>query len=148
MTSAPSATSPVRWLGLALLVYAPHLLEEHLEGMHDDPMIVWAFDALMGDLSARAASYATFQAMMLAGLTTTWLFARGGPTQRAVLMGIALGLLAEAHHAVRALASFELNAGLLTSLPMPILGAVMLRAVWRSASVSPLPLSAAARTLP
>jgi hypothetical protein len=116
----------VRWLGLCLLAYAPHLLEEHLTGMHDDPLIVLAFDHAMAGLPAREAAYLVFQLMMIVMLTAAYLVGLGGRWRDAVMTVLALSLLAESHHLVRALTTLEYNAGALTSLPMPVLGAAIL----------------------
>ena len=68
-----------RWLGLCLAVYAPHLLEEALTRMYDDPLIVYAFEPL-SHLSTRHSTYLVFQMMLAVALGMTFLFSLGdGP---------------------------------------------------------------------
>jgi hypothetical protein len=119
-----------RYLPAALLVYVPHLVEEHVTRMCDDPLIVAAFRPLE-DLPARRSSYLVFQAMLLAALTMTWLFSLGGRWRAVVMGALGLALLAEAHHLIRAATTFHYNSGLATALPMPIVGALILRALVR-----------------
>jgi hypothetical protein len=114
-----------RWLLLVLVVYAPHLLEEHLTGMWNDPLIARALEPVAA-LPAREAAYATFQAMLIVALVMTYAFSRGGLARRAVLGSLAVALVCEAHHLVRAAATLSYNSGLLTALPMPILGGFLL----------------------
>jgi hypothetical protein len=118
-----------RWLGLCLAAYAPHLLEEALTRMHDDPLIVAAFEPL-SHLSPRHATYLVFQIMFTLLLSATLVFSLGGRPQRVLMALIAFAMLSEAHHVIRALASFQYNSGLVTSLPMPVVGALVLRRVF------------------
>jgi len=117
------------WLALALAGYAPHLAEESLTGMHDDPLIVAAFRPL-SDLSARHATYLVFQIMLLLLLGTTLLFSLGGRPQRLVMLLLGVALLAESHHVIRALGTLQYNSGLATSLPLPVTGVLLLRRVF------------------
>ncbi len=114
-----------RWLLLGILAYAPHLLEEHLTGMWNDPLIVLAF-APLEDLPARQAAYLIFQVMLGLSLLMTYVFSQGDGGRRLILGGLALSLLCESHHVLRALATEAYNPGLLTVLPMPLLGAWIL----------------------
>lgn len=119
-----------RWLLPILVVYAPHLLEEHLTGMWNDPLIARAFEPLAA-LPAREAAYAMFQAMLVLALVMTYAFSRGGLARRAVLASLGIALVCEAHHLVRAAMTLSYNSGLLTALPMPLLGGWLL---WKLAS--------------
>jgi hypothetical protein len=122
----------IRLLGLSILVYAPHLLEEHLTRMCDDPIIVAGFRPLE-DLPARRASYAVFQVMLLLGLVLAYLFALGGKARTLVMAVIALALLGESHHLVRAIWDGSYNSGLVTVLPMPIVGVLIVDALLTAA---------------
>ncbi len=115
---------------LALAVYLPHIAEEALTGMHDDPGIVLALSPLAG-LSPRHAVYLTFQVMMLVTLVTALLVSRGGKPRLLVLAVLGVSLLGEAHHLVHALFTLQYNSGLVTSLPMPVVGVILLRRVLR-----------------
>ena len=117
-------------LGLSLLWYLPHLAEEALTGMHDDPILAAALSPFAA-LSPRHAVYLMFQAMLAVTLGTTFLFARGGGARLAVMATLGAALVAEGHHALRALAALRYNSGLVTSLPMPLLGVYVLRSVAR-----------------
>jgi len=119
---------------LAIVVYAPHLLEEHLTGMWNDPLIVQAF-APLAALPARESAYLLFQVMLGLALLMTYAFSRGDMGRRIVLAPLAIALLCESHHLVRALTTHSYNSGLATALPMPLLGGWML---WRLA-VRPAP---------
>ncbi|MEO7111791.1 MAG: hypothetical protein ABI183_15220 [Polyangiaceae bacterium] len=110
-----------RLLFTAICVYAPHLLEEHVTHMADDPLIVFALSTLE-NVPARHASYAVFQIMMMLALTMTLLFSLGGAPRKIVMGLLAFSLLAESHHLVRFLISPHYNSGLLTALPMPVVG--------------------------
>ena len=123
-----------RLLALALVLYVPHLAEEALTHMHDDPLIVAAFTPF-AQLSARHSAYLVFQVMLVLTLSTTLLFSLGGRAQVLVLGVVAVALVAGGHHLVRAGLSVAANSGLLTSLPMPVVGAYLLRRVvvaWRA----------------
>ena len=120
-----------RWLALLLLVYAPHLLEEALTGMHDDPLIVAAF-APLALLSSRHAAYLVFQIMLAFSLGMALLVSVGERARPFLLAGLALALLCESHHVLRSLVSHAYNPGLVTSLPMPIVGIVVLARALRS----------------
>ncbi len=117
-----------RWLLLVLFVYAPHLVEEALTGMYDDPMIVAAF-APFESLSARHSAYLVFQSMLALSLGIALLTSLGGRAHAVLLAGLAVALLAESHHVLRALATHTYNSGLVTSLWMPIVGALLVRQV-------------------
>lgn len=118
-----------RWLVPIMIVYAPHLLEEHVTGMWNDPLIARAFEPLAA-LPAREATYAVFQTMLALALGMTYAFSRGGIARRAVLASLGVALVCEAHHLVRAAVTLSYNSGLLTALPMPLLGGWLL---WRLA---------------
>jgi hypothetical protein len=133
-----------RWLGLVLLVYLPHLVEEALTGMYDDPIIAYAF-APLAHLSPRHATYLVFQAMLLLLLATAWLTSLAPHGPRVVLALLGVALLAESHHVVRAIGSHAYNSGLVTSVPMPIVGAL---AIAHAFSASPFSWSFRPRLLP
>jgi len=119
----------MRWLpSVALAAYAPHLLEEHVSGMADEPWIRLVFEPLE-QMPTPAAAYLVFQATFVLMLAMTALYALGGRARALVLFVLGLALLAESHHVVRALFTFEWNPGLLTAAPMPIVGFVLVRAV-------------------
>jgi len=125
-----------RLMQLCLVVYAPHLLEEGFTRMYDDPIIVFAFRPL-ATFSPRQAAYVIFQLMTAVSLTMTYLYGLGGRWRDAVTVSLAVALLCESHHALRWLASHQYNPGLLSSLPMPVLGVYMLKAVFDSPPRSP-----------
>jgi hypothetical protein len=118
-----------------LVVYAPHLLEEHFTGMWNDALIVAAFEPLSG-MPARQSAYLLFQLMLALSLGMTFLFRLGGKGRDFVMVGLAAALVAESHHIVRAIATHEYNSGLVTSLPMPVVGAVILWRLFRRRSDS------------
>ena len=118
-----------RLLLLCLLVYAPHLVEEHVTRMCDDPILVRALGGL-ASMPARQAAYLVFQVMLAVALGMTYLFSRGGRSRDAVMIALGVALLAESHHLARWLVTREYNPGLLTALPMPFAGAWVLRAVF------------------
>jgi Protein of unknown function with HXXEE motif len=120
-----------RLMQLCLGLYVPHLLEEGFTRMYDDPLIVFALAPLSG-FSPRQAAYLIFQLMLGVSLSMTYLYGLGGRFRDAVMVVLSLALLGESHHALRWLASHQYNPGLLTSLPMPVLGAFILRAVFDS----------------
>ena len=120
-----------RWLALVLAVYVPHVLEEALTGMHDDPLIVAAL-APLESLTARHSAYLVFQIMLLASLGLTLLFSLGDRARRLVLLGLGVALAMESHHALRALFTHAYNPGLLTSLPMPVVGFLVMRRLFSS----------------
>ena len=122
-----------RRLALVLAVYAPHLVEEHVTGMWNDRLIRAAFAPLEA-LPARQSAYLVFQIMLAIGLAMTWAYSRGGRSRDAVLAGLGLSLLAESHHVVRAVGSFAYDSGLVTSLPMPLVGAFVLVSIVRAPS--------------
>lgn len=122
-----------RWLFACLVMYAPHLLEEALTHMHDDRLIVAAFEPLSG-LSARHAAYLVFQVMLAASLVMTFLVALGGRARLAVMGILAFALLAESHHVIRALCTLRYDSGLVTSLPMPVAGALLARTLFHEAA--------------
>jgi hypothetical protein len=125
-----------RWLLPVLVVYVPHLLEEHLTGMWNDPLIKRAFEPLAA-LPAGEATYATFQAMLVVALGMTYAFSRGGLARRAVLASLGIALVCEAHHLVRAAATLSYNSGLLTALPMPLLGGWLLWKLFATSKPAP-----------
>ena len=114
-----------RWLLLAIIVYAPHLLEEHLTGMWNDPLIVQAY-APLAALPAREAAYLLFQTMLGLGLLMTYAFSQGVSGRRLVLAAVAIALLCESHHLIRAVLTHSYNSGLATALPMPAAGSWIL----------------------
>ena len=120
-----------RELALCLALYAPHLAEEALTGMHDDPIVVSVM-APLASLPPRHAAYLVFQVMLGLALAMTLLFSLGGPARLALMGALGAALLAEAHHAVRAVAAGAYNPGLVTSLPMPLVGAVVVARVARA----------------
>jgi hypothetical protein len=120
-------TLPGRLVGIATLVYLPHLTEEALTGMANDPIIVFvsrwlAQISVLARLGEREAAYLAFQVTFAVALVAAWLFARGGRSQVFVLVALGLALVAEAHHPIRALALQRIGPGLTTSLPMPFAG--------------------------
>ena len=115
-----------RWFALCLAVYVPHVLEEALTGMCDDPIIAAAYRPL-AQLSPRHASYLVFQVMLLLLLVALLIVSLGERGQRVVLGALAVALLCESHHLLRAALSLRYNPGLFTALPMPAVGAVALR---------------------
>ena len=117
-----------RLLGWALVLYLPHMTEEALTQMHDDPLIVAALTPLLA-LSPRHAVYLMFQVMFLLALGGALLLAAGGRARLAVMSMIGLALLAEGHHALRACLTLHYDSGLVTSLPMPVFGAHLLRII-------------------
>lgn len=124
-----------QWILACLLVYAPHLLEEHLTGMWNDTLIVAAFEPL-SSMPARQSAYLLFQAMLALALGMTLLVSLGGKWRDFVVVGLAAALVAESHHVVRAIATHEYNSGLATSLPMPVVGALILWRLFRRRSDS------------
>jgi hypothetical protein len=129
-----------RMMKFCLALYAPHLLEEALTRMVDDPIIVLAFGAF-AHLSSRQAAYLVFQIMLVVSLAMTYLFSLGGRWRSAVMILLAVALLGESHHILRWLVSHQYNSGLVSSLPMPVLGALILRAIFRDAP-APTPATA------
>lgn len=118
-----------RWLGLCLLVYAPHLVEEAFTRVYDDRLIVSAFEPI-SHLSARHSTYLVFQVMLAVALGMTFLVSLGGRARVSVMAALAFALVCESHHAVRALATLQYDSGLVTSLPMPIVGVLLMRKVF------------------
>jgi hypothetical protein len=117
----------VRGIAAVLLVYLPHLAEEALTGMHDDPIIVaagafLARSSALAGLTERHAVYLTFQAMLALLLVAVLLVELGGTWRALVLAAFGLSLMGEAHHLVRFLVTHHASSGLVTSLPMPFLG--------------------------
>ena len=117
-----------RWLGLCLVLYAPHLVEEAFTRMYDDRLIVTAFEPF-AQLSARHATYLVFQIMMAVALGMTFFFSLGGRPRQSVMAVLAFALICESHHVVRALFTLQYDSGLVTSLPMPVVGALLMRKV-------------------
>jgi hypothetical protein len=124
-----------RALAACLALYVPHLTEEAMTRMHDDPLIVSAFGPLSG-LSARHAAYLVFQIMLAVALGMTLLFSLGGRSRLAVMAGLGVAMILEGHHALQAIRSFAYNPGLVTSLPMPFAGAIVLARLARLARSS------------
>jgi hypothetical protein len=120
-----------RDLALCFALYVPHLAEEALTRMHDDPIVVTAFEPLSG-LSSRHAAYLVFQVMLVLAIGMTLVFSLGGRARLAVMVGLGLAFVAESHHALRAARGLAYNPGLFTSLPMPIVGAYVLGRVARA----------------
>jgi hypothetical protein len=136
-------------LAATAAVYLPHLAEEALTGMHDDAIIVWVAGVLdrsdvLASLTPRHAVYLTFQLTLALLLVATWLTSLGGRWRDLVLFALGLSLLGESHHVVRWLVTHHASSGLVTSLPMPLLGVLILRRVTSSPSpshASPSPAS-------
>jgi hypothetical protein len=118
-------------LSLSLALYVPHVAEEALTGMHDDPVVAAAY-APLAALSPRHAATLVFQAMVIVTLATALAFAAGGWARTVVVTVLAASLLSEAHHLVRAFVSLHYVSGLFTSLPMPFAGLHLLRSVARA----------------
>jgi hypothetical protein len=93
--------------------------------MYDDPVIELAFRPL-SHLAARQATYLVFQIMLMVSLGMTYLFSLGGRWRGAVMTVLAVSMLCELHHIVRWLFTFHYNPGLVTSVPMPFAGAVII----------------------
>lgn len=127
-----------RLLALATAVYVPHLVEEALTGMHDDPIIVHAFTVL-AELSPRHASYLVFQIMLALVLVTTLAWAMGGPGRLAVIAALGVALVGEGHHILSALYTLHYNSGLITALPMPFVGAYLLKGMLTCSRTSSSP---------
>ena len=128
--------TPARWmrlLALAIALYLPHLTEEALTGMHDDPIVAAAL-APLTELSPRHAAYLVFQAMIVVTLATALAFGKGGRWRLLVMFVVGTSLLAEVHHLIRVTFTLHYNPGLLTALPMPVLGAYVLYHIVRSRS--------------
>ena len=117
-------------MAAVLVLYLPHLADEALTGMCDDPVIVTALGPL-GRLSPRHATYLVFQLTFALALVVGFVTTLGERARLLVVGGIGLALVCEGHHVARALVSLHTNSGLLTSLPMPILGVLVLRNVAR-----------------
>ncbi len=118
------------WLGVCLAVYLPHLAEEAVTGMADDPVVAAAFAPLAG-LPARRGAYLVFQGTLALALVLAWLVAREGTGRTLAMSALAVALVAESHHLGRALWSRAYVPGLWTSLPMPGVGVLLARALWR-----------------
>ena len=125
-----------RLLLASLLVYAPHLLEEHFTGIDDEPWMAFALGPFAG-LSPSHAAYLVFQVMLALALAMTFAFSLGGKPQRAVMSALGISLVAESHHLVRLVISHHYNSGLVTSLPMPLVGALIFIALFQSKEQKP-----------
>jgi hypothetical protein len=123
-----------RLLVASLCVYAPHLVEEHLTRIDDEPWMARALGVFAG-ASPEHAAYVVFQVMLVVALAMTVAWSLGGRARRAVMFALGVALLAEAHHLVRFLASLRYNSGLLTALPMPLVGAAILSSLSSSITV-------------
>jgi hypothetical protein len=132
----------MRLLALAIVLYVPHLTEEAMTGMHDDPIVAAALAPLTA-LSPRHAAYLVFQTMMVVTLATALAFGKGGHWRVLVMFVIGTSLLAEAHHLIRAAFTLHYNPGLLTAFPMPVLGAYIVHRIARSRSAGQARLHAA-----
>jgi len=93
--------------------------------MADDPLIVAALQPFE-TLSPRHAAYLMFQVMWVATLLAMYLVTLGGRWRTAVVAVVALALLGETHHLVRAAFTLKYNSGLWTVWPMPVVGVWML----------------------
>jgi hypothetical protein len=120
-----------RRLLAALVVYAPHLVEEQLTRIDDEPWMARALRPFAASSPTHAA-YSVFQVMLVVGLAMTLAFSLGGPARRLVMLILGLSLVGESHHAIRFFASHHYNSGLVTSLPMPLVGALILVALVQS----------------
>jgi hypothetical protein len=107
-----------RLLRVAALFQLVHLADEALSGMHDDPIIAAAYD-LVAPLGPRHAAYLVFQ------ITFALAVIAALSPPRLVHFVSGLALVAEGHHTIRAICMHHANSGLFTSLPLPILGALL-----------------------
>ncbi len=114
-----------RLLEVSVAFYLLHILEEALGPMHDDPIIVAAYEGL-APLGARHAAYLVFQITFSLGLVGMLLVSHRGLGRRALFAVLGAALVAELHHPVRALLAWASNPGLITSLPLPLFGALLL----------------------
>jgi hypothetical protein len=121
-------------IALCLAAYTPHILEEHWTKMYDDPLIVSALSPFAA-LSARASSYLVFQASVFVALAAVSIASLGGRFRDAVVGALALAMLAELHHPIRALASGHYNSGLFTALPVVFVGALVLRDIFERSRI-------------
>ncbi len=115
-----------RRFSLVVLLYLPHLFEEALTGMHDDAPIAAAY-AVFASLGPRHAAYLVFQVTFALALAAMALAAWGERSQRLLLGVLAIALVGEGHHLVRAISTLSYNPGLVTALPLPFAGAWLLR---------------------
>ncbi len=114
-----------------ICVYAPHLVEEYFTHIWDDPMLAPALGIVAG-WSPQHALYCAFQITFALCCIATLAFSVAG-RPRSVVMGVfAVALLAESHHAIRFLISHHYNSGLVTSLPMPFVGAFIAIVIFKS----------------
>jgi hypothetical protein len=114
-----------RLLFVVICVYAPHLLEEYFTQIWHDPFLAPALDTV-ANWSPQHAAYFVFQIMLVLLLVATLLFSLGKNSRHAVMLIFAVALLAESHHAIRFLISHHYNSGVVTSLPMPFVGAFVI----------------------
>ncbi|HVY45384.1 MAG TPA: HXXEE domain-containing protein [Minicystis sp.] len=114
-----------RPLAAILAVYAPHLIEEHVARVDDEPWMATALRPFAAS-SPEHAAYLVFQVMLAVGLAALLAWSVGGRPRRAVVALLGLALVAEAHHLIRFVATGRYNAGLFTALPMPAIGALVL----------------------
>ncbi len=120
-----------RLLLASLLVYAPHLLEEHFTRIDDEPWMAAAL-GVFGGSSPSHAAYLVFQVMLALALSMTLAFSLGGRPQRAVMGILGVSLLCESHHLLRFVASPHYNSGLFTAFPMPLIGGWILVTLFQS----------------
>jgi hypothetical protein len=120
-----------RLLFAALSVYAPHLLEEHLTRIDDEPWMASAL-RIFNASSPPHAAYLVFQIMLALALAMTLAFSLGGRPQRAVMGILGFSLLCESHHLLRFVGSHQYNSGLATAFPMPLVGALIVIALFQS----------------
>jgi hypothetical protein len=111
-----------------LVAYTPHLMEEALTGMWRDPILAPAL-APLSRLAPQQSAYLVFQAMVFFSLAMTHLASLGGRYRRAVELGLSFSMLAESHHFIRAVVTHSGNSGLVTSIPIPIVGLLVLHSV-------------------
>ena len=109
---------------LVICVYAPHLLEEHFTRIWEDPLMAASL-LPCADWSPQHALYCSFQITFALLCTMTLAFSFDGRPRNVVMAAFAVALLAESHHAIRFLISHHYNSGLVTSLPMPLVGALI-----------------------
>jgi hypothetical protein len=124
-----------RLLFAAICVYAPHLLEEYLTRMWDDPLLAPALHLFAG-WSVDHAVYCMFQVMFALLCITVLAFSYAGRPRNLVMTAFAVALLAESHHAIRFLISHQYNSGLVTSFAMPIVGALIFRKLFTKEKIS------------
>ena len=108
-----------------ICVYAPHLVEENLTRIWEDPFLAPALH-VVASWSPQHALYCAFKITFALFCIVTLAFSVDGLPRKIVVGAFAIALLAESHHATRFLISHHYNSGLVTSLPMPLVGVFVL----------------------